>query len=128
MGGCRYAVFAKTSVLLRAFLTRYNMERLSNDMNRVVRLTNWREPIEQGYFPKLDNIVANRVWPPRPANAKLQVMYRVSFMSPAREARRTLFTRSLLVIPPCYSTERQQRCRANHFRHRRPGTVERSYI
>lgn len=49
------------------------MERLSNDMNRVVRLTNWRDPILEGYFPKLDNILANRVWPPRPVNARLSV-------------------------------------------------------
>ncbi|CAH1733225.1 phenoloxidase 1-like [Aphis gossypii] len=52
-------------------IARYNMERLSNDMNRVVRLTNWRDPILEGYFPKLDNILANRVWPPRPVNARL---------------------------------------------------------
>lgn len=43
-------------------------------MTRVVRLTNWRDPIEEGYFPKLDNILANRVWPPRPANARLNVI------------------------------------------------------
>jgi len=49
------------------------MERLSNDMNRVVRLTNWRDPITEGYFPKLDNILANRVWPPRPVNARFSV-------------------------------------------------------
>ncbi|XP_027839310.1 phenoloxidase 2-like [Aphis gossypii] len=52
-------------------IARYNMERLSNNMNRVVRLTNWNEPIAEGYFPKLDNILANRVWPPRPVNAVL---------------------------------------------------------
>jgi len=50
------------------------MERLSNSMNRVVRLTNWEQPIAEGYFPKLDNILANRVWPPRPVNAVLQVI------------------------------------------------------
>lgn len=49
------------------------MERLSNDMSRVVRLTSWHEPIPEGYFPKLDNVLANRVWPPRPANTKLSV-------------------------------------------------------
>ncbi|XP_050439526.1 phenoloxidase 1-like [Adelges cooleyi] len=52
-------------------IARYNMERLSNDMSRVVRLTSWHEPIPEGYFPKLDNVLANRVWPPRPANTKL---------------------------------------------------------
>lgn len=50
------------------------MERLSNSMNRVVRLTNWEQPIAEGYFPKLDNILANRVWPPRPVNSVLQVI------------------------------------------------------
>ncbi|XP_026816301.1 phenoloxidase 1-like [Rhopalosiphum maidis] len=50
---------------------RYNLERLSNNMNRVVRLNNWRDSITEGYFPKLDNILANRVWPSRPANARL---------------------------------------------------------
>jgi hypothetical protein len=51
------------------------MERLSNNLNRVVRLTNWNEPIAEGYFPKLDNILANRVWSPRPANAVLTVIF-----------------------------------------------------
>lgn len=51
------------------------MERLSNNMNRVIRLTNWRDPIEEAYFPKLDNIVANRVWPPRPANTRFRVKF-----------------------------------------------------
>lgn len=51
------------------------MERLSNGMNRVVRFTNWHEPILEGYFPKLDSVVSNRVWPPRPANTKLRVIF-----------------------------------------------------
>lgn len=51
------------------------MERLSNDMNRVVRFTNWHEPILEGYFPKLDSVVANRVWPSRPASTKLSVIF-----------------------------------------------------
>lgn len=55
------------------------MERMSNDMNRVVRLTNWRSPIVEGYFPKLDNILANRVWPPRPVNATLSVMIKYRY-------------------------------------------------
>lgn len=50
------------------------MERLSNDMNRVVRLTHWNEPIEEGYFPKLDNILANGTWPSRAAFSKLRVI------------------------------------------------------
>lgn len=57
------------------------MERLSNDLNRVVRLTNWHEPIIEGYFPKLDSVVANRVWPPRPANTKLNVLIKLIISS-----------------------------------------------
>ncbi|XP_049840628.1 phenoloxidase 2-like isoform X1 [Schistocerca gregaria] len=46
-------------------IARYNFERLSNKLARVKRLLNWHEPVEEGYFPKLDNIVSSRVWPPR---------------------------------------------------------------
>ncbi|KAF6200526.1 hypothetical protein GE061_004969 [Apolygus lucorum] len=53
-------------------LARYNCERLSNNLGRVKRLNNWRDPIEEGYFPKLDSQVASRVWPPRFANSRLQ--------------------------------------------------------
>ncbi|XP_049838943.1 phenoloxidase 2-like [Schistocerca gregaria] len=51
---------------------RYNFERLSNKLPRVRRLLNWREPVEEGYFPKLDNIVSSRVWPPRHSFANLR--------------------------------------------------------
>lgn len=63
-------------------------------MNRVVRLTNWREPIEEGYFPKLDNILANRVWPPRHVNSKLQVIVLKRF-----EKSRHRTDRDSLVFP-----------------------------
>lgn len=52
---------------------RYNFERFSNNLSRVKRFINWREPIQEGYFPKLDSLVSSRVWPPRPANAVLKV-------------------------------------------------------
>lgn len=45
---------------------RYYAERLSNGMPDVERWTNFRLPIAQGYFPKLDTLVANRSWPARP--------------------------------------------------------------
>lgn len=67
-------------MLFYTFQLRYNMERLSNNMNRVVRLTNWNEPIAEGYFPKLDNILANRVWPPRPVNAVLTVIFEFNIL------------------------------------------------
>ncbi|XP_015437253.1 PREDICTED: phenoloxidase 2-like [Dufourea novaeangliae] len=51
---------------------RYNCERLSNRLGRVKRFINWREPIPEAYFPKLDSIVAGRTWPARPSGAILQ--------------------------------------------------------
>ena len=57
------------------------MERLSNGMNRVVRLTHWNDPIEEGYFPKLDNILANRVWPSRPPNSRLNVILKSNLLN-----------------------------------------------
>lgn len=51
------------------------MERLCNDMSRVTKLTEWRAPIVEGYFPKLDSVLAGRVWSPRPVNATLSVQY-----------------------------------------------------
>uniref|UniRef100_A0A481MQJ8 Phenoloxidase n=1 Tax=Nipponaphis monzeni TaxID=196483 RepID=A0A481MQJ8_9HEMI len=53
-------------------IARYNMERLSNDMSRVTRLNDWRDPIPEAYFPKLDNVNANRVWPSRPSNSRFK--------------------------------------------------------
>ncbi|KAJ9581270.1 hypothetical protein L9F63_023542 [Diploptera punctata] len=53
-------------------MARYNFERLCNKLGRVIRFLNWRDPIPEGYFPKLDSLVASRVWPPRHANALLR--------------------------------------------------------
>ncbi|KAL0267125.1 UNVERIFIED_CONTAM: hypothetical protein PYX00_009480 [Menopon gallinae] len=52
-------------------ISRYNFERLCNGMSRVERLTNFRNPIAEGYFSKLDSLVSSRVWMPRHANAYL---------------------------------------------------------
>ncbi|XP_075983485.1 prophenoloxidase 2 [Anticarsia gemmatalis] len=46
-------------------IARYTMERLCNNLGFVRRFNNFREPIEEGYFPKLDSQVASRAWPPR---------------------------------------------------------------
>ncbi|XP_071448698.1 phenoloxidase 2-like [Hetaerina americana] len=51
---------------------RYNFERLCNRLGRVTRLTSLREPIPEGYFPKLDTLVASRVYPPRFSGAVLK--------------------------------------------------------
>ncbi|KAG8238333.1 hypothetical protein J437_LFUL018618 [Ladona fulva] len=52
--------------------SRYNFERLCNNLGRVKRLTDLRTPIAEGYFPKLDSLVASRTYPPRPSGALLQ--------------------------------------------------------
>ncbi|XP_018333662.1 phenoloxidase 1 isoform X2 [Agrilus planipennis] len=57
-------------------VARYNIERLCNKLNRVERLIKWREPIPEGYFPKLDSIVASRAWPARVANQRLSNLSR----------------------------------------------------
>jgi tyrosinase len=47
-------------------MARYKSERLSNNLGDINRFRNFREPIPEGYFPKLDTLVANRAWPARP--------------------------------------------------------------
>jgi tyrosinase len=49
-------------------VARYNFERFSNALPRVKRLNNFRDPIPEAYFPKMDSMVASRAWPPRTAN------------------------------------------------------------
>lgn len=52
-------------------VARYNLERFSNNLARVARFNNFREPIAEGYFPKMDSLVASRAWPPRFENTRL---------------------------------------------------------
>ncbi|XP_005179890.1 phenoloxidase 2 [Musca domestica] len=59
-------------------MARYNMERFSNNLPRVARFNNFREPISEGYFPKMDSLVASRSWPPRFNNIKLSDLNRES--------------------------------------------------
>lgn len=54
-------------------LFRYNIERFSNNLPRAARIKSLEEPIAEGYFPKLDSVIAARIWAPRQANAKLSV-------------------------------------------------------
>ncbi|KAL7300486.1 hypothetical protein TKK_0006488 [Trichogramma kaykai] len=51
----------------RQIMARYNIERLCNGLPQVSRLNNFREPIPEAYFPKLDQQVAGRAWPARPS-------------------------------------------------------------
>lgn len=59
-------------IIIIIFICRYNCERLCNNLNRVSRLNDLREPIPEGYFPKLDSLVASRTWPSRPADTRLK--------------------------------------------------------
>lgn len=52
-------------------VARYNFERLCNKMERVTRFIDWRKPIKEGYFPKMNSLVASRAWPPRVSNQTL---------------------------------------------------------
>lgn len=45
-------------------------------MQRVERFLNWREPIAEAYFPKLDSLVSSRGWPSRTANQKISNLFR----------------------------------------------------
>ncbi|XP_066260110.1 phenoloxidase 1 [Euwallacea similis] len=57
-------------------VSRYNFERLCNNMQRVERFIDWDGPIKEAYFPKLDSLVASRAWPPRVTGQKLQNLRR----------------------------------------------------
>uniref|UniRef100_A0A0K8VQL9 tyrosinase n=1 Tax=Bactrocera latifrons TaxID=174628 RepID=A0A0K8VQL9_BACLA len=57
-------------------VARYNLERFSNNLARVVRFNNLREPISEGYFPKMDSLVSSRAWPPRFEDTKLSDLNR----------------------------------------------------
>lgn len=67
-GPCRYYSHSAWFLSFR----RYNCERLCNRLGRVKRFHNWREPIPEGYFSKLDSLVASRTWPARSAGAMLK--------------------------------------------------------
>ncbi|XP_067015429.2 phenoloxidase 1 [Anabrus simplex] len=53
-------------------IARYNFERFSNRLSRVKRMQNFREPIPEAYFPKLDDQVASRKYASRQANSYLK--------------------------------------------------------
>ncbi|XP_049822106.1 phenoloxidase 1-like [Aethina tumida] len=57
-------------------VARYNFERFSNNLKRVDRLIDWKQPIREAYFPKLDSLVASRAWPARVANQTLSNLRR----------------------------------------------------
>ncbi|XP_014213229.1 phenoloxidase subunit 1-like [Copidosoma floridanum] len=52
-------------------MARYNTERLCNNLQRTKPLLSFRQPIPEAYFPKMEQNVAGRAWPARPANMTL---------------------------------------------------------
>uniref|UniRef100_A0ABD2XC80 Tyrosinase copper-binding domain-containing protein n=1 Tax=Trichogramma kaykai TaxID=54128 RepID=A0ABD2XC80_9HYME len=52
-------------------IARYNAERLSNGLARVKPVKDFRQPIAEGYFSKLDATAYGRSYPGRPANLSL---------------------------------------------------------
>ncbi|CAG9811994.1 unnamed protein product [Chironomus riparius] len=57
-------------------VARYNFERLCNNLPRTAPLSDFRAFIPEGYFPKLDSLIASRSWPARQTNAVLQNLNR----------------------------------------------------
>ncbi|XP_055374476.1 phenoloxidase 2-like [Condylostylus longicornis] len=53
-------------------VARYNMERFSNDLPRAKTFSNLREPIVEGYFPKINALLSNQAAPPRLPGTQLQ--------------------------------------------------------
>nr|WJJ70400.1 venom protein U-MPTX.15-34 [Megalopyge opercularis] len=53
-------------------IARYNCERLDSNLKRVIKFSNWREPIPEAYFPKLDSLTSSRGWPPRQSGMLMQ--------------------------------------------------------
>ncbi|XP_045478278.1 phenoloxidase 1-like isoform X2 [Harmonia axyridis] len=57
-------------------IARYNFERLCNSLKRVTRFSDWRAPIAEGYFPKMDSLVASRSYPSRVHNQTISDLNR----------------------------------------------------
>lgn len=57
-------------------VARYNFERQCNNLPRTVPLSDLRAFIPEGYFPKLDSLIASRSWPARSTNSTLKDLNR----------------------------------------------------
>ncbi|KAF5284943.1 hypothetical protein FQA39_LY16898 [Lamprigera yunnana] len=57
-------------------IARYNLERLCNYLKRVTRFIDWRKPIPEAYFPKLDSLIASRSYPPRAVDQTIKDLNR----------------------------------------------------
>lgn len=58
-------------------IARYNVERFANRLGRVRPLTNLREAIPEGYFPKIVRSSNNRAYPPRARGTTLSDLNRI---------------------------------------------------
>lgn len=58
-------------------IARYKTERICNNMPPVEPFSNFRAPIKEGYYSKLDTLVANRAWPGRPDGTAPKTLRRV---------------------------------------------------
>ncbi|XP_065354404.1 phenoloxidase 1-like [Calliphora vicina] len=59
-------------------IARYNVERFCNNLTRTKELSNLREPLFEGYFPKLLSSVNSRTYPARMSNSILYDVNRES--------------------------------------------------
>jgi tyrosinase len=57
-------------------IARYNFERLCNKLKRATRFNDFKQAIQEAYFPKLDSLVASRSWPARVGNQRLKDLNR----------------------------------------------------
>ncbi|KAK5638829.1 hypothetical protein RI129_013124 [Pyrocoelia pectoralis] len=57
-------------------MARYNFERFCNALKRVTRFNDFRAPIKEAYFPKLDSMIASRAYPARVANQPIKDLNR----------------------------------------------------
>nr|AII22868.1 prophenoloxidase [Antheraea pernyi] len=53
-------------------ICRHTAERFCNGLGRVKRFQDFKAPIDEGYFPKMNSFVASRTWPPRFANTVIR--------------------------------------------------------
>lgn len=58
-------------------IARYNVERFCAKLSRVQPLNNLRQPLPEGYFPKIIRSSNSRAFPPRPQNQVLRDINRV---------------------------------------------------
>ncbi|XP_065204199.1 phenoloxidase 1-like [Planococcus citri] len=60
-------------------VARYNFDRFSNGLPRVEPFENFREPIKEAYFPKLNQTARSTLFSSRPANCKWHNLHRGDF-------------------------------------------------